>query len=129
MSCVRDVILASEKARCLAMINGDLKALDALLDEELSFSHATGAVDTKSAYLKKMKSGRIVYRWIDWSEQQIMILTDAVVLCGRMKSIVVVEGKEKELDNRVLTVWRLTGSWRLLAFQSTPLVTAGQAGK
>ncbi len=129
MSSLREQILAVEKQRCAAMLNSDLKMLDGLLDEELCFSHATGAIDNKAAYMAKMKAGRIVYRWIDWSEQRIIILTDAVVLSGRMKSVVSVEGKEKELDNRVLCVWRLTGSWRLLAFQSTPLTDAGKATK
>lgn len=129
MNAIRDVIAAAESQRCLAMLHNDLKTLDALLDDELRFSHATGAVDSKGAYLAKIKAGHIVYRWIDWSEQTFTILTDAVVLSGRMKSVVAVEDKEKELDNRVLAVWRFAGSWRLLAFQSTPLVTVGPTSK
>jgi Domain of unknown function (DUF4440) len=118
------LVQAAEHQRCLAMINNDSDALDALLDVDLIFSHATGAIDSKNAYLAKLKAGRIVYRRISWSEQNCITLTDGVVLSGRMTSLVEVEGKPKELDNRVLAVWRLAGSWRLLAFQSTPLISA-----
>jgi Domain of unknown function (DUF4440) len=124
MNGIRNLVLAAENQRCMAMINNDSDALDALLDVDLIFSHATGAIDSKNAYLDKLKAGRIVYRRISWSEQNCLILIDAVVLSGRMTSLVEVEGKPKELDNRVLAVWRLAGSWRLLAFQSTPLIGA-----
>jgi Domain of unknown function (DUF4440) len=129
MNAIRDVILAAEQARCQAMLNNDSAVLDRLLDEELHFSHATGVIDNKRGYLAKIEAGRIVYRRIDWSEQSLFILKDAAVLSGRMKSIVAVEGNEKELDNRVLTVWRLSDAWRLLAFQSTPLINAGQPSR
>jgi hypothetical protein len=39
-----------------------------------------------------------------------------------MTTDVRVEGVDKRLDNRVITVWSKTGNeWRLIAFQSTPL--------
>lgn len=115
-------IHAAEKRRCAAMLANDAAALDALLDPRLSFSHATGAVDDKAAYLAKMAAGRIDYLSIDWSEDQVTLLGDAAaLLTGRMTSQVRVEGVEKRLDNRVIAVWVLDGDWRMLAFQSTPL--------
>jgi hypothetical protein len=44
------------------------------------------------------------------------------MLTGRMMTDVRVEGVDKRLNNRVITVWcRSAGAWRLIAFQSTPL--------
>ncbi len=116
-------LLAAEQKRCAAMLANDIAALDALLDQRLSFSHATGQVDDKAAYMKKMAAGRIAYLSIDWSEQQVIELAaGAALLTGRMTSRVTVEGVEKQLDNRVLSAWAQdVGSWRLIAFQSTPL--------
>lgn len=121
-------VRAAEHARCAAMLANDAGALDALLDPRLVFSHATGQVDDKPAYLAKMAAGRIEYRSIDWSEDVVVPLgADAALLTGRMTSRVSVEGIEKRLDNRVMAVWSLgdRGSegarWRMLAFQSTPL--------
>lgn len=118
-----EAVLAAEARRCAAMLANDAAALDALLDPRLSFSHATGQVDDKPAYLAKMATGRIEYRAIDWSEEHVIALGDgAALLTGRMTSQVSVEGTEKRLDNRVLAAWAESGdSWRLVAFQSTPL--------
>lgn len=104
------------------MLAGDTKALDGLLDRRLQFSHANGAVNDKQAYLAKMTTGRISYLAIDWGEPQVTILGDAALLAGRMTTRVRVDGTEKRLENRVLTVWIREGEWRLLAFQSTPIV-------
>lgn len=119
---IRDQILQAEKARCQAMINNDAAALGQLLDEELSFHHATGAVDSKSAYLEKMASGKIEYQSIDWPESKVTCLSNAAVMTGKMLTAVKVEGVAKQLDNRVTAVWRQHGDhWQLLAFQSTPI--------
>ena len=116
-------ILASERQRCDAMIAGDLAALDASLATELQFHHATGTVDDKAAFLAKMAAGRIVYTAIAWSEERVTSLgPDHALLTGRMTTDVRVEGVEKRLNNRVMTVWtQQAGDWRLLAFQSTPI--------
>jgi hypothetical protein len=120
---ITTAILAAEQGRAAAMLANDTAALDRLLDPRLCFSHATGQVDDKAAYMVKMAAGRIDYLSIDWSEQQITQLGEAnAVLTGRMTSQVRVEGVEKRLDNRVMAIWSLdNGDWRMLAFQSTPL--------
>jgi ketosteroid isomerase-like protein len=116
-------ILAAEARRCDAMRANDPERLDAILDERLHFSHATGVVDDKPTFLAKMASGRIEYTGIAWSEEKVTALgPDAALLTGRMDTDVNVEGELKALKNRVITVWsKQAGDWRLLAFQSTPL--------
>jgi hypothetical protein len=120
---IERAVLAAEKRRCEAMLANDNAALEALLDPRLHFSHATGAVDGKEAYLAKMAAGRIRYVGAAWSEEQVTVLAPAVaMLTGRMTTDVRVDGVDKRLDNRVITVWRAGGNtWRLVAFQSTPL--------
>ena len=116
-------ILAAERRRCDAMIAGDPAGLGGLLSDDLQFHHATGVVDDKAAFLAKMAAGRIVYAAIAWSEERVTALgPDSALLTGRMTTDVRVEGTDKRLNNRVMTVWaRADGGWRLLAFQSTPI--------
>ncbi len=116
-------IRAAEQQRCAAMLANDPAGLDAILDPRLHFAHATGAVDDKAAYLTKMAAGRIVYNGIDWSEDAVTPLADDVaMLTGRMETRVQVEGVDKVLRNRVISVWgRSHETWRLIGFQSTPL--------
>lgn len=120
---VNAAVLAAEKRRCDAMLANDAAALSDLLDARLHFSHSTGAVDDRDALLAKMAAGRIRYTGIAWSEERVTALApDAVILTGRMTTDVHVEGVDKRLNNRVITVWsRDGGVWRLVAFQSTPL--------
>jgi ketosteroid isomerase-like protein len=115
-------VIDAEARRCAAMLANDRELLDTLMDPRLMFHHATGAVDDKAAYLAKVTAGRIAYLSIEWSEQSVVGLGQVALLTGRMISLVRVDGREKQLDNRVLAVWTYDGSWRLLAFQSTPLV-------
>lgn len=116
-------VRAAERRRCAAMLAGDLAALDDLLDDDLHFSHATGAVDDKAAYLAKVGSGRITYATIAWRDVRVRTLgQDAALMTGRMLSTVRVEETVKSLDNRVMSIWtRAEGDWKLRAFQSTPL--------
>jgi hypothetical protein len=116
-------VLAAEKRRCDAMLANDNAALADLLDARLHFSHATGALDDREAYLAKMAARRILYKAIVWSEERVTALApEAAMLTGRMTTDVRVDGVDKRLENRVITVWgRQGGAWRLIAFQSTPL--------
>jgi hypothetical protein len=120
---IESAVLAAERRRCDAMLANDNDALAALLDPRLHFSHATGAVDDMDTLLAKMAAGRIHYVGIAWSEEQVTALApDAAMLTGRMTTDVRVEGVDKRLNNRVITVWsRDKNGWRLIAFQSTPL--------
>lgn len=122
---ISSAVRASEQSRCAAMVANDPAGLDAILDPRLHFAHANGGVDSKDAYLAKMATGRIVYRAIDWSEETVIELADGVaMLTGRMDTDVLVDGTEKGLKNRVISVWGQSGgAWRLIAFQSTPLPT------
>ena len=116
-------VLAAEQHRCAAMLGNLAADLDAVLDPRLAFHHSNGGVDDKPAFLAKMAAGRIEYVSIDWSEDKVIPLADdAALLTGRMLTVVRVEGTEKRLDNRVLEGWaRTDGTWRLVAFQSTPI--------
>jgi Domain of unknown function (DUF4440) len=120
---VAATVLAAEQRRCAAMLANDTAALDAILDPRLQFAHATGAVDGKQAYLAKMAGGRIAYVGITWSEETVTELAPGVaLLTGRMATDVKVDGVDKVLRNRVISVWdKDDGTWRLIAFQSTPI--------
>lgn len=121
----RDSVVDAEKARCAAMLSNDGTALDAILDSRLIFSHATGMVDDKAAYLAKMAAGRIDYLSIEWRDQMVVDVTrDTALLTGIMTSCVRVEGMEKLLENRVISLWQQAlgdQAWKMISFQSTPL--------
>src|SRR3954447_14751016 len=104
------------------MIDADLAALDQLCADELSYAHSSGARDTKSEYLEKVRSGYYVYQRIDHPVERVEVVGDAAIVVGRMTADLLVQGTPKSIDNLALAVWtRSSGDWRLLASAPPPL--------
>jgi hypothetical protein len=115
-------LLAAEDRRYQAMIDADLVALDELCADELSYAHSSGARDSKSEYLEKVRSGYYVYRRIDHPVERVEIVGDSAIVVGRMTADLLVQGTAKTIDNLALAVWtRADGTWRLLAYAPTSL--------
>ena len=64
-SAAEAAVRAAELARFKAQTTGDLKALDALLGDELVYTHSSAAVDSKASYVESMRSGALKYQTIE----------------------------------------------------------------
>ena len=53
--------LALEEGRRLALLAGDVAALQDLLAQELIYVHSTGVTDTKESYVNKLSRGVLKY--------------------------------------------------------------------
>jgi ketosteroid isomerase-like protein len=115
-------VLAAEDRRYQAMQDADLTTLDELFADELSYAHSSGARDTKSQYVEKVRSGYYVYRRIDHPVERVEVVGDTAIVVGRMTADLEVQGTPKTIDNLALAVWtRASGNWRLLAYAPTSL--------
>jgi ketosteroid isomerase-like protein len=102
------------------MVEGDLAALDRLLDDRVSYAHSSGVRDTKAQYLGKVRSGYYVYLRIDHPVERVEVVGDTAVVVGRTTADLTVDGTPKTIDNLALAVWtRAAGDWRLLAYAPT----------
>ena len=118
-------VLAAEDRRYRAMLDADLATLDEMCADELSYAHSSGARDTKSEYLGKVRSRYYVYLRIDHPVERVAVAGDTAVVVGRMNADLLVQGAPKTLDVLALAVWtKDTGEWQLLAYASTPLPRA-----
>jgi len=91
-----------------------------LVDADYVHIHANGKVDDKAAFLASIEAAR--YRFIDAerTEQQIRIAGPLVLLHGRTRTTLDVEGEIKVMDNAFTTVWKRTGDGlKLLHWQAT----------
>jgi hypothetical protein len=119
---IRDTVRALEDRRYAAMLAGDLAALGELLSERLAYSHSTGGRDSKAEYLEKVRNGTFVYESIEHPIDTIVTGQDYAVVVGQMISRVWRSGELTMLRNAALAVWVAEeGTWRLLAYQPTPL--------
>jgi hypothetical protein len=117
------VVLEAERARCAAMLAGDVAGLGDLLSDRLTFIHSNGAADDKRILLEKMGAGSIRYHAIDWTDPVVELQGGLAALHGVMTLKVTVGGTDKTLHNRAVLLWEAAGAdWRLSYFQSTPIL-------
>ncbi|MFW6094517.1 MAG: nuclear transport factor 2 family protein [Pseudomonadota bacterium] len=115
-----DELRRADRRRRDAMISADVAALDALLADELVWTHSSGRKDDKAAFLEKIAAGSADYRSLEVSDDTVSSHGAIAIHHGTLTGRVAVDGREKELRNRFLSVWARTGeTLRLLAWQST----------
>src|SRR5204863_1024936 len=69
-------ILGLEDKRFGAQTAKDWKALDALLHDQLLYTHSSGVTDTKAVWMDAMKGGRTVYKSVKNSYRKVRIYGD-----------------------------------------------------
>jgi len=111
-------ILGLEEKRIAAMVNKDVATLDALLADDLSYTHSGGTTDTKASFISLIRErGR--YLGVDYSNTQVIPVPsgDTVVVRGRAQ--IRLEGVAG-YPVLFLDVWALRdGAWKMVAWQAT----------
>jgi hypothetical protein len=116
-------IVAADRTRYRAMLDGDTDTLVAMLGDGLVYVHSTGAVESKAAYLKTLASLR--YRSAEVTDSTVEQFGDVGVMRGRVEIEVEVSGTPKLLRSVFVGVWVLReGAWKLVHWQATPTTTA-----
>jgi len=111
-----------ETRRFEALERGDVAALDDILAEDLSYTHATGVHETKAELLAKLKSGQVRYESFAPEELQVRVYGTAAVLTGVARVKVQVAGEARSLHLRFTDVYVKEGDrWQMVAWQSTRL--------
>ena len=110
-------ILDLERKRIGAMVSKDMATLDALLADDLSYTHSGGTVDTKASFLTLIKErGR--YLGIDYSNTEVIPSGSNTVLV-RGRAQIRLEGTAG-YPVLFLDVWALRdGNWKMVAWQAT----------
>ena len=115
-------ILDLEDKRFGAMIKGDFKALDAMVHEQLLYTHSSGNTDTKPSWLDSMKSGRTKYKAANCSDRKVRAFGDVALITGRAAIEAEIGGQPRSLKLLFLNAWTKTPQgWKFVAWQSTPL--------
>ncbi|HZF10863.1 MAG TPA: nuclear transport factor 2 family protein [Thermoanaerobaculia bacterium] len=116
-------VKAVELQRFATMVKGDTAVLERVLGDDLTYTHSTGAVDTKASFLASLQSGKLRYLALkpDGVEARVYAGAAAVVT-GRIEMRVVSDGKEVTFPARFTSVYaKRHGRWLLVAWQSTRL--------
>ena len=89
----RQMIIDLDKKRMTAMAQKDVATLDALLADDLVYTHSTARLDTKQSLIGNMESGATVYTAVEPSDVKAQDLGDAVVLTGSCRISVTSGGR------------------------------------
>ena len=117
-----EAVRAAELARFKAQTSGDLKALDALLGDDLIYTHSSAAVDSKASYVESMRSGALKYQTIEPRDLQVRVFGTTAVITGAAHITAVSKGQPVDNQLRYTDVWVLRdGRWQMVSWQSTRL--------
>ncbi len=122
-------VIAAEKARGVAILSADLKALDALMADDCRYTHSSGKVESKKDHIDTFVNGLRYERFITSGIHGHSVTPDVVVLNGRIDQRKGVDGKMTDLNLFFQSVWRREATgWRLASLQ-TALAPAPTAKK
>jgi hypothetical protein len=117
-----EMIIELDRKRMQAMGEKDIATLDAVLADDLIYTHSSARVDTKQSLIANMKSGATVYSSIEPSEVRAQDLGDAVVLTGVAWVKVLSHGRQLDFGVRFIDAYaQRNGRWQMVAWQSTRL--------
>jgi hypothetical protein len=122
-------VIAAEKARGVAMLSADVKALDTLMADDCRYTHSSGKVESKKDHIDTFVQGLRYERFITTGIHGHSVTADVVVLNGRIDQRKGVDGKMTDLHLFFQSVWRREASgWRMASLQ-TALAPAPTAKK
>lgn len=118
-------VLAAEHARAVALVARDLDALDALLHDTLSYTHATGVRHDRGQLIEFVRTGpRFVS--VQLLPLQVRLHGDCAIVTGELWLRLQRATDAEPIEARSLAseVWLRDGDaapprWRLTLFQST----------
>jgi ketosteroid isomerase-like protein len=114
----KQVAAAVEQLR-IAMVDGNGKALNDLVMDQLSYGHSGGHIDDKKEFIEKLTSGKSDFVSIDLAEQTISISGKTAAVRHKLNAVTNDSGKPGEVHLLVLLIWQKTGGkWKLLARQA-----------
>jgi len=116
-------VQAQEDRWVAALKVNDMAALEKLLSPELVYTHSTGIVEDKAAYLGKLKSGDQKYDGVEYSDVKTQLLGRAIVMSATVRMTGATKGVPFDNKLKMLHVWarEKDGSWQLVAHQTTKL--------
>jgi ketosteroid isomerase-like protein len=119
---LKQKILDLETRRVAAMVKKDMATLDAILADDLTYTHSGGRTDTKASFMALIKGPDNRYLGVDYSNTEVITTGNAVIVRG-VAQIRLGEGPRGPATSYpvlFLDVYALrNGAWQMVAWQAT----------
>ena len=113
-------VLAAHERRRAATLAADVKALDRMMTDDLTFMHPNAAVDTKAQFLNAVKTGRYRYKSITDEERRVRVHGDAGIVSGRCHILITAAGTDVDIRVAFTELWVKKGrAWKMVLWQAT----------
>jgi ketosteroid isomerase-like protein len=118
-------VAAAVEALRVAMVAGNEKELNALVDDHLTYGHSHGMLQDKAAFVKYLVGPNAPgkFKWIKISNQTIDVVGNVALVRHNFDGEnILPDGKITKAHILLLQVWKKQkGNWKLLARQACPL--------
>lgn len=106
-----------------AVLAQDVKTLDKVFANQMTYGHSNGHVDTKSSFITTIKDKKEIYRELNLDDMTVSIVGDNALVRHKMTgSVDMADGSISKPNLGVLQVWNKTkNGWQLLARQAFKL--------
>ena len=106
-----------------AVVGQDVKMLDKLLADELTYGHSNGVMDTKKSFITTIGTKKEVYNELNLDDMNVTIVGNNALVRHKMTGHVTLQdGAISKPNLGVLQVWNKTkNGWQLLARQAYKL--------
>jgi ketosteroid isomerase-like protein len=109
-----------DKKRMTAMAQKDIATLNAVLSDDLVYTHSSARLDTKQSLIGAMQSGSTVYTAVEPSDVKAQDFGDTVVLTGSCRISIMSSGRPNAFSVRFTDVYaNKGGQWQMVTWQST----------
>ena len=111
-------------ARFDAALHADLPALEKGLADDLEYCGVSATCSTKAQYIESVRNGTRKFKSLRPEIERVRMFSDSAVLTGKVYSVSIVDGAERNVDAYFLVVlaWR-DGRWQMTNQSSTSLTT------
>jgi len=113
-------VLETQNQRWALTAGGDLDELEAMLTDDMNYTHSSTAVDTKAQFLDSLRSGRVRYISIEPEERTVRVYGDTAVVQGVAHLLVKVPDRDIDVRLRFTEMYvKQDGQWKMALWHST----------
>ena len=114
------VVLEAQDRRWALTAGGDLDELEAMLTDDMNYTHSHSGVDTKEQFLDTLRSGQVRYLSIEPEERTVRIYGRSAVVQGIAHVLVKVEDRDVDVRLRFTELYvEKDGAWKMALWHST----------
>ena len=120
---VEQAVLKLEQQWEDALLKSDVAALEKIYDDSLIYTHSSGAVDNKSAYVGNIKSGATKYESMKRDDINVGVYGNTALVTCHWEVHVLNRGNKIDTNARYLHVYvKQKDGWKMVAHQATRIV-------